>query len=221
MKKTTTTLFLLIFISAVLLSMFSSCASMKLVNYHFQGEETIVDTDFGEIPSPVKGVGGNVTHEDGTIHSRAPKGEATSWYVDTPISRKSRISFRMKLGEQINGENHPAVHINMLQQVDPVHQRIVVMMDEKWGVGYFWNGENKDGDGHISEKNLELERWYRIDLVLNESTILIFVDGSRLGSAPLNSDLPGWGTFVMECHNEIWIDDLRIVNYGSYQIEKK
>lgn len=205
-----------IYIIAVVLTaavIFAGCASMNLENYRFQEEDILFSSSFDTVPEEIKELR-NVSHKDETLHSHAPEGDVSSWWVDAPISRNSRISFRMKIGQKIN-DNHPASHINVLMSEG---SRLCINFDDRWGTGYFWNTEETGGHGSVSSRNLEKGKWYRIDLLLAENKLHVFVDGKRIGTASISGKLPGWGAFGVECHNELWIDRVELVNYESYEV---
>jgi hypothetical protein len=205
-----------IFTLPILIFALAGCASMQFDNYQFHDEEDIFSTDFSVLPGEIRNLD-HVHYGNGMLHSRAPEGDATGWWIDTPMTRNGKISFQMKLGDTINPE-HPASHINLLAGHG---SRLCINFDDQWGTGYFWHAGDSAGHGSVSSRNLETERWYQIDLLLAEKRVLVFVDGTHIGSVPISDSLPGWGVFGVECHNELWIDSVTITKYGSYEVARR
>lgn len=206
------------------LFLFSGCASMNLANYQFAGEKVVFETDFSEMPESARDWQDNdqviFDAEKGLVHLRAKKGEGTGFTLEEHVTRNSRVSFRFMPGEDINPP-HPQSHINLLVRAGAEYQRLCINIDDKGGISYFWYGSGSRGNGYISEKTLKMEQWYQIDILLNGDTGILFIDGKRLGSFTLSDKLPGWGNMGFECHNEYWIDDVRITHYKSYVVEKQ
>lgn len=203
--------------AVVALIAISGCAGMRLDHYHFAGDEVTHESTFDRIPEYVRQLE-HVSLEEGSLHSRAPVGGAAHWVIPDAVSRHSLVSFRLKLGSDVN-PGHPSSHINVLQR-HPPHRRLVVNFDTEWGTGYFWHTATKNGNGEVSPRSLSANTWYAVDLLLDGDTMTVFVGGARLGRVPIADDLPERGAFVVECHNELWLDDLRIRDYDGYEIDK-
>lgn len=188
---------------------------MQFENYQFEEEAVLFSSDFIELPEEIRDLD-HIRHENGMLHSLAPEGVGTGWWIDVPMTRNGRVSFRMKLGRTINPE-HPASHINLLAGHG---SRLCINFDDQWGTSYFWHTEGTGGHGAVSSRNLQTDRWYEIDLLLSEKRVLVFVDGVRIGSAPIAEELSGWGVFGVECHNELWIDSVTVTRHVGYQVSR-
>lgn len=214
---------LILFSSVVWLLMFSGCASINLANYQFAEEEVVFESDFAEMPESAGGWEDNdqviYDKEKELVHLRAKEGEGTGFGINKPVTRSSRVSFRIRLGEEVNSR-HPKSHINLLVSHGNGYERIYLMFDDE-GIYYSWDGDGSHGGGTISSASgLDEKQWYRVDILLNGSSGILFLDGKRKGTFAVSSKLPGWGSLEFECHNEYWVDDVRITHFDSYEVEK-
>lgn len=196
----------------------SSCASMKLENYRAVSPAVMYKNDFsdGNIePLNADGLGRSIKLEEGALHFKASnEGEGVHAGFPQYISDGTYISFKLKLGPD-NPTGHPSSHINFLWNDNG--GRICINFDQG-GIGGFMSFPDGSDAGlpQISGSGLSTDVWYDLSFVLLDRKMTIFKNGRKLKTIPLHEQLPEYGRFELECHQDMWIDDLLIQEIENF-----
>lgn len=195
--------------AAVLLT---GCQSLPITNYRFEGETTVFSSTFNEMPQNVIGINPDMI-VDGTLQQHAKRREPVMWQIDETMTRTSRVSFRLKLGDVVD-EDYSMATVYMLRRGNP-EQYAALQFDDRFGTWFSWKSRNASNSEEITSRRFPEGNWFDVDIILNDDEIILFIDGMRVGSAFLPEYIPDSGAFRVTTYNEITIDDLRIVNFET------
>lgn len=210
--RTHRSLFLTITGAVLSLLVFTGCTSLPIDTYQFQGEKTLVSTTFDEIPPEIAGLKPAML-EEGVLVMQAERREPVAWQLEERITRKTRISFRLKTGDTVD-DDYPKIMIYMLRRGSP-DSYVALQFDDQVGTRFIWRTENADTNEEITSRRFAESTWYNIEILLNGDTLSLYVDGTEIGSGYLPEFLPTVGLFRMETYNEASIDDLRILTFDN------
>ncbi len=214
-------LFSLVGLSVAAVLLLGGCAGTRWDEYHFSGEEVLFSSDFsGEELPPEIGHLYNATHSNGMIHSLAPRDNVSEWRVETPVPRNSWISFRMKIGREVNPYHHLSMNFYLFHVHSP-ERAMSFNFSTKHGLVYYEVVGDSWRQRALSDQNAKAEEWQRIDLIIESEHVIVFVDGARLARTRIPSSVPEWGFFTIATHNELWVDELTIVRYGAYEVARR
>lgn len=197
-----------------------SCASMNFDNYRLSGEETVFEADFSSIPQGIKiEQPAHINLDDGALHFRAPEGDALGVDVPVRFTEPAALSFKMKLGESINPP-HPPSHINFYTgRTTEGWKRVCLNFCYREIGSFYQRGDTFSGLSAIGS-GLGQGSWEEVVVLADDGKLTVFINGDRRGSVSLPGDYQQSGGLNLECHNEMWIDDLEIVQLGSYDVVK-
>lgn len=214
----------MLFILLITLFAFASCASMKLENYTPVGLKVLYEENFTqgeEIESlNIDAHAGYIRLEENALHFHAAEnGDGNGASYNVALGDGVRISFRMMLGAD-NPSGHPSSHINFLW--NDAGGRICINFDQE-NIGGFINYPG-GGDGsvpQISQTGLRTNQWYDLTFIILDRKLTIFKNGLRLKSISLDDRIPRSGRFILECHQDMWIDDLVIARIDDFVLNKE
>ena len=214
--------FLLILISVFFIS---SCASMKLVNYEAVNPKVLYETDFSQddgmfrLLSNVKEVG-IAEIENGELHLKANNTDIGRMAnLKMPFGNNSVTSFKIKLGKTIT-QRHPNSHINFFTPIitsPDLRTRYCIMIGEN-GIGTFTNLNGNHVSDSWLKKNFSINKWYDVSVSIQDYDLKLFIDGNLAIEKELNNKLPVKGYLIFECHQEYWIDDLKVVEVDTFDL---
>lgn len=214
--------YMLLILSVVLFAL-SSCASMRLENYEEIGSDLLYMEDFtqGEdIESlDIEARHGFIKLENDALHFHAAEnGNGNGATFQIPLRDNVLISFRLMLGPD-NPTGHPSSHINFLWNDNG--GRICINFDQN-SIGGFINypGGGNGSISQISQTGLKTNQWYDLTFVVLNRKITIFKNGTRLKTISLNDKIPASGRFVLECHQDMWVDDLIITRIDDFILKE-
>ncbi|MFW5642714.1 MAG: substrate-binding domain-containing protein [Alkalispirochaeta sp.] len=200
-------------VPVILVAILAACQTYSVSDYRFDGETTIVSTTFNDLPPEIRGLKPDMIADDGTLHLEARRREPVVLQVDGTMTRTTRISFRIKLGDLVD-EDYPMFSLYMLRRGNP-EAYAAIRLDDRFGVRYLWRTENSRNNEELTTRRFSEGKWVAVDIVLNDDELLFFMNGVQLGRGFVPSYLPDAGAFRMESYNEAWIDDLRVVTFSG------
>ncbi len=204
---------------AVLLIL-SSCATLKLENYRTNQPKVLYENNFSSTTSGFTIVleGKLLQIENNSLHFLSAAGDVHGAHasLDIPFGNNSFTSFMLKLGKKFN-PGHPCSHINFLWIR---RSRICILFDQS-GITGFTEFGDEFNHLNISSRSLKTNEWYHITVFIQDYEMTIFIDGKRLKPIKLDDRLSSKGHLVFECHQEMWIDDVKVTEISSFEFAKK
>ena len=215
--KSRTLVSILILIMAVLV-ITGSCASMKLVNYEAVNPKVLYETDFSQDDGMFDFYlrGEILEIKDGVMHLKGkPDGTAAHAYFKIPFGRNSITSLKFKISKY-----GPEGFLNFLSGGHDLNTRIaIIMRRSSFGVFAWVNGKSVYNKFY-SNKSLAPGKWHDITVSIQNDTLKLFINGRSSLNAPLDEKLPLKGYLNLECHKEMWIDDLKVVEVDTFEVPK-
>jgi len=183
-----------------------SCASVE----HEKSEamELVYETDFSrddgglflEPPGKINEI------SNGVLHLKAIKdGEAAHAGLKEVYGNNSITTFRIKFGDRYQKEGAFA-DVNFLwMHPDRVKASFC---DDAF---FIWTRVAGQEDLVRVPANFTTGRWYDVRVAIEDYRFSISIDGRLMETLKLDERLPFQGHLNFECHDEYWVDDLRVV----------
>ena len=206
----------LILIMAVLV-ITGSCASMKLVNYEAVNPKVLYETDFSQDDGmfDFNPRGEILEIKDGVMHLKGkPDGPAAHASFKVPFGRNSVTSLKFKISK-----DGPAGFLNFLSSRDLNTRFVIIMRSSNFHV-FAWVNVKTVYNKFYEGKSLTPGKWHDITVSIQNDTLKLFINGRSFLKAPLDEKLPLKGQLHLECHKEMWVDDLKIFEVDTFEIPK-
>lgn len=181
---------------------FSDYELIELIDFEKESDQFVYNTEDPTCQT--------VEIRNGSLYLRAQeysgfKSGAQARYKKS-ISKGSIIQFSVIFGDYFNHQ-HPFGHFNLLWK-DP-ENRINFMTGNNW-FGYFTSVRGEQIDIELSEINFLPGTAYIFEYHLEPDEIKIYLNDKKIHQVEYRDDLPEKGSLMFECHNEYWIDNLKV-----------
>ena len=143
----------------------------------------------------------------GVLHLKGIKdGQASHAGLKKVYGNNSITTFRIKFGERYKKEGSFA-DVNFLwKDNDRVKTSFC---DDAF---FIWTGAAGQGVDLVRvPANFTTDRWYDIQVTIADYNMSVTIDGRLLKTLDLDERLPSQGHLNFECHDEYWVDDLKVV----------
>ena len=201
----------------VLALFITNCASMKLVNYEAVNPKVLYETDFSQDDGMFyfEARGEILEISDGVIHLKGkPDGSVAHASFKIPYGRNSVTSLKFKISK-----DGPAGFLNFLSSRDLNTRFVIIMRSSNFHV-FAWVNVKTVYNKFYEVKSLTPGKWHDITVSIQNDTLKLFINGRSFLKAPLDEKLPLKGHLNFECHKEMWVDDLKIVEVDTFEIPK-
>ena len=165
--------------------------------------ELVYESDFSSDNGAFRYGEGEINEiQKGVLHLKKGTSDRTGWAgLDKIFGNNSTTTFRIKFGEPVEA------HINFLQRNG---DRLLLHFGENFlAVHSFLNHEGE----FLGSLDVTLisGSWYDFSVSIIDYKVSISINDVELGTVAIDNRLPPEGNMSFECHEEYWIDDLRIV----------
>jgi len=178
-----------------------SCASVE----HEKSEamELVYETDFSTDDGAFKHDSGEINEiKKGVLHLKKGTADGPAWAgLDRIFGNNSTSTFRIKFGERV------FAHINFLQREGD--RLLLHFVESNIVFASILDGEGTSEDG--IDVKLNSGRWYDVAVSIIDYNVSVSIDGVKIGTIAVDNRLPAEANMSFECHEEYWVDDLRIV----------
>lgn len=172
-------------------------------------DSVLYETDFSsddgglghEPPGEINEVREGVLHLKGIKDGQAAHAELGEIYGNNSIT-----TFRIKFGEAYSKERAFA-DINFLWKHPDDRVKTTFASD----AFYIWTRALGQENFEMVPASFVTGRWYDVRVVIEDYKMTVTVDGRLLKTMSLDRRLPSLGHLNFECHDEYWVDDLRVV----------
>jgi len=184
----------------------SSCASVKgeVKNEELDSMELFYETDFSSYDGAFNPLGRGEINEirDGVLHLKAAAdGRAAHGRLERIYGNNSITTFKIKFEEKVSA------HINFLQMNG---DRFMLCFFSKYRLDFNSIIASKVVEHAAKKISLKPGRWYDIAVSIIDYKASVYIDGVKIGTVALDKRLPEKSYMSFECHEEYWVDDLRI-----------
>ena len=190
------------------LKIFAGPSAMKEQQVPDFGGSVLYETDFARNDG---GIGLNNPGQineisDGLLHLKGVKdGPAAHAELKEVYGNNSLTMFRIKFGDPY-GKERAFADVNFLW----MHSDRVKTTFAR-DAFYIWTGTAGQENFEMVPAYFTTGRWYDVRVTIEDYTISIDIDGQHLKTMVLDRRLPSQGHLNFECHDEYWVDDLRVV----------
>ena len=171
-----------------------------------EGMEVIYETDFSADDGAFRYGDGEINEiQDGILHLKKGAGEVAWAGLDMAVGNNSITTFRIKFGQPVEA------HINFLMREG---DRLLLYFGEN-SIHYNSYLDSNMTEHAEKKTNLKSDSWYEITVSIIDYKVTVSIDDVELGTVAIDNRLPMEGNMGFECHEEYWVDDLRIVKETS------
>ena len=167
------------------------------------GMELVYETDFSTDDGAFEYGTGEINEiQKGILHLKKGTSDEPAWIgFERVYGNNSTTTFRIKFGDPV------FAHINFLQKEG---DRLLLHFSNT-NLSFILFLDSREISEDYINVNLTSGSWYEVAVSIADYNLTVSIDSVEIGIVAVDKRLPLEGNMSFECHEEYWVDDLRII----------